>query len=104
MRLTRSSCTRRWGSPSTNAFVAMIGPSLRLRQPWRTAGQTNALTLPPVQTTSEGDERALCELVSAHRDRLKRMIAQRLSRRLVCRVDESDALQVDYFDRADYII
>jgi RNA polymerase sigma-70 factor (ECF subfamily) len=40
-----------------------------------------------------GDEAALRELFSRHRDRLKRMVHLRLSRRLNGRVDDSDILQ-----------
>jgi RNA polymerase sigma-70 factor (ECF subfamily) len=42
----------------------------------------------------------LRELFSRHRDRLKRMVHLRLSRRLAGRVDDSDVLQEAYFDAA----
>src|SRR5947208_6331105 len=42
---------------------------------------------------ADGDEAALRELFTRHRDRLKRMVHLRLSRRLQGRVDDSDVLQ-----------
>jgi RNA polymerase sigma-70 factor, ECF subfamily len=47
-----------------------------------------------------GDERALTELFSRHRDRLRRMIRLRLDRRLQGRIDSSDILQDAYFEVA----
>jgi RNA polymerase sigma-70 factor (ECF subfamily) len=47
-----------------------------------------------------GDESALLELFSRHRDRLKRMVKLRLDRRLQGRLDESDVLQEAYLDVA----
>jgi RNA polymerase sigma-70 factor (ECF subfamily) len=46
-----------------------------------------------LQLAAAGDEEALRRLFDAHRDRLKRMIHLRLSRRLAGRVDDSDVLQ-----------
>ncbi|QDV39127.1 sigma-70 family RNA polymerase sigma factor [Tautonia plasticadhaerens] len=46
-----------------------------------------------VRRAAAGDEAALCALLDAHRDRLKRMVRLRLSRRLAGRVDDSDVLQ-----------
>src|SRR4051794_3861358 len=40
-----------------------------------------------------GEEAAFDALLSSHRDRLKRMVRLRLSRRLQGRVDESDVMQ-----------
>jgi RNA polymerase sigma-70 factor (ECF subfamily) len=40
-----------------------------------------------------GDQRARQQLLGRHRDRLKKMIALRLDRRLVARVDPSDVVQ-----------
>jgi RNA polymerase sigma factor (sigma-70 family) len=40
-----------------------------------------------------GEQEALRDLLSRHRDRLKRMVHLRLSRRLQGRVDDSDVLQ-----------
>ena len=45
-----------------------------------------------------GDERALAELFSGHRDRLWRMVQARLDRRLRGRVDPDDILQEAYLD------
>jgi RNA polymerase sigma-70 factor, ECF subfamily len=45
-----------------------------------------------------GDENALHDLFSRYRDRLKRMVHLRLSRRLQGRVDDSDILQEAYID------
>jgi RNA polymerase sigma-70 factor (ECF subfamily) len=47
-----------------------------------------------------GEEAALRELFSRHRDRLKRMVHLRMSRRLAGRVDDSDVLQEAYLDAA----
>src|SRR5262245_8354257 len=47
-----------------------------------------------------GDQAALTELFSRHRERLKRMIHLRLSRRLQGRVDDSDVLQEALVDVA----
>jgi RNA polymerase sigma-70 factor (ECF subfamily) len=46
-----------------------------------------------IRRAAAGDEAALRELFSRHRDRLKRMVHLRLSRRLAGRVDDSDILQ-----------
>lgn len=48
----------------------------------------------------EGDERALSELFTRHRERLRRMIRLRLDRRLQGRVDSSDVLQDAYVEIA----
>src|SRR5208282_6512082 len=45
-----------------------------------------------------GDERALTELFTRHRERLRRMIRLRLDRRLQGRVDSSDVLQDTYLE------
>jgi len=47
-----------------------------------------------------GDERALTELFTRHRERLRRMIRLRLDRRLQGRIDSSDVLQEAYLDVA----
>jgi RNA polymerase sigma-70 factor, ECF subfamily len=47
-----------------------------------------------------GEEGPLRELFSRHRDRLKRMVHLRLSRRLAGRVDDSDVLQEAFVDAA----
>src|ERR1700687_5550374 len=45
-----------------------------------------------------GEQDALRDLLSRSRDRLKRMVHLRLSRRLQGRVDDSDVLQESYLD------
>jgi RNA polymerase sigma-70 factor (ECF subfamily) len=47
-----------------------------------------------------GEEEALRTLFASHRDRLKRMVRLRLSRRLAGRVDDSDVLQESYLEVA----
>ena len=47
-----------------------------------------------------GDERALTELFTRHRERLRRMIRLRLDRRLQGRIDSSDMLQETYLEVA----
>jgi len=47
-----------------------------------------------------GDQESLRALFSRHRDRLKRMVHLRLSRRLAGRVDDSDVLQESYLEIA----
>jgi RNA polymerase sigma-70 factor (ECF subfamily) len=47
-----------------------------------------------------GDQDALRELFSRHRDRLKRMVHLRISRRLAGRVDDSDVLQEAFLECA----
>jgi RNA polymerase sigma-70 factor, ECF subfamily len=53
-----------------------------------------------LQRAAGGDEQALQELFSRYRDRLKRMVRLRLSRRLQGRVDDSDVLQEAFLDVA----
>ena len=53
-----------------------------------------------LQRAAEGDEEALRALFATHRDRLKRMVHLRLSRRLVSRVDDSDVLQEAFAEGA----
>jgi RNA polymerase sigma-70 factor (ECF subfamily) len=53
-----------------------------------------------LQRAAGGDEQALEQLFSRYRDRLKRMVRLRLSRRLQGRVDDSDVLQEAYLDVA----
>src|SRR5262249_14860932 len=45
-----------------------------------------------------GDRRAVEDLLALHRERLKRMVHLRLSRRLQGRVDDSDVLQEAFLD------
>src|SRR6516164_7071093 len=51
-----------------------------------------------VQRAAGGDPQALEELFARYRDRLKRMVRLRLSRRLQGRVDDSDVLQEAFLD------
>jgi RNA polymerase sigma-70 factor, ECF subfamily len=51
-----------------------------------------------LRLAADGDPEALGRLFSAYRDRLKRMIELRLSRRLSGRVDDSDVLQEAYLE------
>src|SRR4051794_21400751 len=53
-----------------------------------------------LQRAVGGDEHAAQELFARHRDRLKRMVHLRLSRRLQGRVDDSDVLQETFLDIA----
>ena len=50
-------------------------------------------TIDLLARAQDGDEAALTELFDEYRDRLKRMIRLRMSRRLKTRMDESDILQ-----------
>ena len=49
-----------------------------------------------LQRASEGDDAAVDQLFSQHRERLKRMVRLRMSPRLQGRIDESDVLQESY--------
>jgi RNA polymerase sigma-70 factor (ECF subfamily) len=53
-----------------------------------------------LQRAAGGDELAAHDLFARHRDRLKRMVHLRLSRRLQGRVDDSDVLQETFLDVA----
>jgi RNA polymerase sigma-70 factor, ECF subfamily len=53
-----------------------------------------------VRKAVAGDETALRELFGQYRDRLKRMVRLRLSRRLQGRIDDSDVLQESYLEVA----
>jgi RNA polymerase sigma-70 factor, ECF subfamily len=53
-----------------------------------------------VEQALRGDQRALGELLGRHRERLRRMIALRLDRRLQGRVDPSDVIQEACLDAA----
>jgi len=62
-------------------------------------GMGNEMTSEPDESTAllqkaaGGDQQAVDDLLARHRDRLKRMVHLRLSRRLQGRVDDSDVLQ-----------
>jgi RNA polymerase sigma-70 factor (ECF subfamily) len=64
-----------------------------------TTDDENELTM-LLQRAAEGDEQAVQALFARHRDRLKRMIHLRLSRRVQGRVDDSDVLQETFLDVA----
>jgi RNA polymerase sigma-70 factor (ECF subfamily) len=53
-----------------------------------------------LRRAAAGDEEALRLLFASHRDRLKRMVHLRLSRRLASRVDDSDVLQEAFVEVA----
>jgi RNA polymerase sigma-70 factor (ECF subfamily) len=53
-----------------------------------------------LRRAAAGDQDALSDLFARYRDRLKRMIRLRLSRRLQGRVDDSDILQESYLEIA----
>src|ERR1700745_2652731 len=53
-----------------------------------------------LRSAAAGEEGPLRELFSLHRDRLKRMVHLRLSRRLAGRVDDSDVLQEAFVEVA----
>jgi RNA polymerase sigma-70 factor (ECF subfamily) len=55
-------------------------------------------TLELLARAGRGDEQALGQLFGQHRERLKRMVRLRLSRRLQGRLDESDVLQDAYLE------
>ena len=51
-----------------------------------------------LQRAATGDQQALQDLFARYRDRLKRMVRLRLSRRLQGRVDDSDVLQESFLE------
>jgi RNA polymerase sigma-70 factor (ECF subfamily) len=53
-----------------------------------------------IEQAIRGDQRALGELLGRHRERLRRMVALRLDRRLQGRVDPSDVIQEACLDAA----
>lgn len=53
-----------------------------------------------LQRAGQGDNEALGELFSGHRERLRRMVQVRLDRRLHGRIDPSDVLQESYLEMA----
>jgi RNA polymerase sigma-70 factor (ECF subfamily) len=53
-----------------------------------------------LRRVDEGDGRALVELFTRHRERLRRMVRLRLDRRLQGRIDSSDVLQDAYLEVA----
>lgn len=61
---------------------------------------TSAAESELLQRAANGDEAALREILDGCRDRLKRMVRLRLSRRLSGRVDDSDVVQEAFIDIA----
>jgi RNA polymerase sigma-70 factor (ECF subfamily) len=53
-----------------------------------------------IELASQGDNLARRQLLARHRDRLRRMVAARLDRRLVARFDPSDVVQEALLDAA----
>jgi RNA polymerase sigma-70 factor (ECF subfamily) len=53
-----------------------------------------------IRRAASGDQEAFSDLLSRHRERLRRMVALRLDRRLRGRVDPSDIIQDAYIDAA----
>jgi RNA polymerase sigma-70 factor (ECF subfamily) len=53
-----------------------------------------------IRRIEDGDERAMTELFTRYRDRLRRMVKLRIDRRLQGRLDPSDVLQEAYLDVA----
>lgn len=62
--------------------------------------ETNGEDREQLRRAAAGDDEALRTLFEAHRDRLRRMVHLRLSRRLAGRVDDSDVLQEAFVDAA----
>ncbi len=60
-------------------------------------------TMRLVQAAAAGDERAWGALLARHRDRLRRMVALRLDRRLQGRVDPSDVIQEALLEAATHL-
>lgn len=57
-------------------------------------------TVDLLQRAQGGDVRAMDEIFSRYRDRLKRMVELRLDRRLLARIDASDVIQDSYLQVA----
>ncbi|MGO9915618.1 MAG: sigma-70 family RNA polymerase sigma factor [Isosphaeraceae bacterium] len=60
------------------------------------SSETNQL----LEQAARGDPRGLGNLLGQHRDRLRRMVALRLDRRLQGRIDPSDVIQEAYLEAA----
>jgi RNA polymerase sigma-70 factor (ECF subfamily) len=58
----------------------------------------SATTAHLLELARTGDQAALNELFTRHRDRLRRMVELRLDRRLQARIDASDVIQEAYVD------
>jgi RNA polymerase sigma-70 factor, ECF subfamily len=69
--------------------------------------ETDDATLELLRRAADGDQEALTEALSLHRDRLKRMVRLRLNQRLRGRIDESDVVQdvlLDASNRLDQYV
>jgi RNA polymerase sigma-70 factor (ECF subfamily) len=58
----------------------------------------SSLVTDTLRRAAGGDEQAFGELFARYRDRLKRMVRLRLSRRLQGRIDDSDVIQESYLE------
>jgi RNA polymerase sigma-70 factor (ECF subfamily) len=56
-----------------------------------------------LQRAAAGDQQSWTALLARHQDRLRRMVALRLDRRLQGRIDPSDVLQEAYLDAATHL-
>ena len=56
-----------------------------------------------LEGAARGDPASLQELFSRYRDRLRRMVRLRLSRRLAGRIDDSDVLQESFLEIAKHL-
>lgn len=63
-------------------------------------GSSNGRTESLVEQAARGDNIAWAHLTAEHHDRLRRMVALRMDRRLQGRVDPSDVIQESYIDAA----
>jgi RNA polymerase sigma-70 factor (ECF subfamily) len=70
----------------------------RLRDEWNVDTASNSEVDALMQRVTSGDPAALSELLDCYRDRLRRMIAIRLDRRIYARVDPSDVVQETLVD------
>jgi RNA polymerase sigma-70 factor, ECF subfamily len=58
----------------------------------------SSATIRLLEQAAQGDQRGLGTLLARHRDRLERMVALRLDRRLQGRIDASDVIQEAYLE------
>jgi RNA polymerase sigma-70 factor, ECF subfamily len=65
---------------------------------WETMPEDTSETDRLLEQAVQGDEEVLGVLLTRHKDRLRRMIALRLDRRLQGRIDPSDVLQETYVE------
>jgi RNA polymerase sigma-70 factor (ECF subfamily) len=56
-----------------------------------------------VRQAADGDQQSWAELLTRHRDRLRRLVAFRLDQRLQGRLDPSDVLQEAYLEAAQHL-